>query len=227
MHPGPSAHPPTSRAPAAAADWNPTAAPPPLLDLTAALVALSAAAGYDIDTDELPVTTGLRSDLVARWVHTGAQILINRYQRLLLLDPIEVMRSALDNDGAPAHAEELAGILADVDELDRTLPLLSQRFSTVCHHIGQTGLGMAWPAAADTTPTQAATTLLTAALLAAGFRHIATHTLRADRPDGGAITIRIDTAVSIIARPPPTEPGWAATFALTTPPAVIIAAAAA
>jgi hypothetical protein len=80
MHPDPSAPPDPSTPPAPAGTGNsdPTSAPPPL-DLTAALVALSAAAGYDIDTDELPVTTGLRSDLVARWAHTGAQILINRY----------------------------------------------------------------------------------------------------------------------------------------------------
>ena len=78
--------------------------------LTAALVAVATDVGYDIDTDEMAVTTGLRCDLVLAWVLAGSQVLVHRYLRSLLDEPIEVMRTAIGRDGVSLHADELADV---------------------------------------------------------------------------------------------------------------------
>jgi hypothetical protein len=121
--------------------------------LTAALVAVATDVGYDIDTDELPIATGLRCDLVLAWVLAGSQIIVHRYLRSLLNDPIEVMRTSTDRDGVSLHADELADILAFAARLDAKMPALTEAYRTACSHIAHTGLGMAWPITPAPTPT--------------------------------------------------------------------------
>ncbi len=125
----------------------------PPVDLTAALVAVAAEVGYDIDTDELPVVTGLRHDLVLAWVQAGSQIIVHRFLRLLLDDPIEVMWTATDNHGVSLHTDDLAEIVAFARSLEAALPALLDAYRTACRDIARTGLGMAWPIHSAPAPT--------------------------------------------------------------------------
>jgi len=201
--------------------------PRPPVDLTDHLQALAGQVGYDIDLDELDPVTGHEPRLVTEWAVRAGRHAALAYARWLLQGPEATLREfAADGDDTIADLL-LPHVLAAGHRLDAELRHVTSLFTHGCTALAGTNLGLLWPHDTTTAPAcPEAGTLhrLTTALAAAGFtaEHdtpVWTRT-SADR----RATVTVDGAIRLHMQPHD-GPAWQATFAASTPPAAVLAAA--
>jgi hypothetical protein len=130
----------------------PTDSPTPV-KLTDVLVTATRTAGFELDLDELPVVTALRTDLVLNLVHAAVRHATNRWTRVLLGGAeCDLREVVVDEHGDPVHPEELAYVTATIATVDRAEPLLAFAVAHACRRLEATGLVLPADDEPDPTP---------------------------------------------------------------------------
>lgn len=202
--------------------------PRPPVDLTDHLGVLARQTGYNVDLDELDPVTGHEPRLVTTWALSAGRHAALAYARWLLDGPDEFLRAAAADGEHTIAAALLPDLVATELLLDAQLRISAGVFGRACHALAGAGLGLVWPRAAAATPLSPDPRehqRLTDALAAAGFTaEDGTEVSTRTSTGGGRATVTVDGAIRLYVQPE-TGPDWQATFAMSTPPAAILAAA--
>jgi hypothetical protein len=201
--------------------------PRPPVDLTDHLQALAGQVGYDIDPDELDPVTGHEPRLVTDWALRAGRHAALGYGRWLLDGPEEFLSESLADGEDTIAALLLPGVVAAGRRLDTELRHVTSLFTHSCATLAGTRLGLIWPretAAPPVRPDPGEHRRLLDALTAAGFAAEHGSAVWTRTHGDGRTTVTVDGPVRLHVQPHH-GPAWQATFAMSTPPAAIIAAA--
>lgn len=126
---------------------DPDPRPAPLPDMAPVLVAATAAAGFDLDLEELVVVTAHQPALVLQLVTAAARLATNRWARQVLADAEEALQHVGVDE--QLRLDLLDDLVTAINQLDWAEPALTLAVARSCRRLHRTNLGLAWPRTGD------------------------------------------------------------------------------